>query len=95
MDADDDTQTYVEAACNVTLGVVAADLAASMLAKAHYTDLGMLGNFSFLGNKYEPSWFFWESTVIARSVGLLLAFFVFEGQDSWLAATALLLSRLR
>ena len=68
--------------------VVCLLLAASMLAKAHYTDLGMLGNFSFLGNKYEPSWFFWESAVIARSVGLLLAFFVFEGQDSWLAATA-------
>ena len=69
--------------------------------------MGRLSYLSFLGDKYEPRCFFWESgacalpsaccepvadsrlllaVVLARKIGLMVAFFAFEGQESWLLA---------
>jgi len=49
-------------------------------------EMGRLSYLSFLGDKFEPRCFFWESVIIARKIGLMVAFFAFEGQESWLLA---------
>jgi len=81
--------------------------ATTLCEHGKYDQMGRLGHLSFLGDKYEPKCFFWESgtslpcafgaqllltvlllatVIIARKIGLMVAFFVFEGQESWLLA---------
>ena len=81
--------------------------ATTLCEHGKYDKMGRLSYLSFLGDKYEPRCFFWESgacalpsaccepaadsrlllaVVLARKIGLMVAFFAFEGQESWLLA---------
>ena len=74
----------------VYFALTACLLWATKLCKdGHFDRLGKLGYLSFLSDKYEPQYFFWESVILARKIALMVAFFLFEGQESWLLATAI------
>ena len=74
----------------VYFALTACLLYATKLCKdGHFDRLGKLGYLSFLSDKYEPQYFFWESVILARKIALMVAFFLFEGQESWLLATAI------
>ena len=74
----------------VYFALTACLLWATKLCKdGHFDRLGRLGYLSFLSDKYEPQYFFWESVILARKIALMVAFFLFEGQESWLLATAI------
>jgi hypothetical protein len=47
--------------------------------------LGLLG---FLGDKFETELFYWEAVIIARKLGLMVAFFLFDAEDALLIGTA-------
>ena len=46
---------------------------------------------SFLGDKYEDEFFFWEAIIIARKIAMMVAFLLFEDEKAWLLGTAVIL----
>eukprot|EP01047_Picozoa_sp_COSAG01_P094477 COSAG01_NODE_25382_length_747_cov_0.682099_1_plen_172_part_10 len=38
----------------------------------------LLANMGFLGDKYEAEFFYWEAVIIARKLGIMIAFFLFN-----------------
>jgi hypothetical protein len=48
----------------------------------------LLEYLGFLGDKYEATYFYWEAIIIARKLGLMIAFFLFKGEEAWLMGTA-------
>jgi hypothetical protein len=48
----------------------------------------LLANMGFLGDKYEAEYFYWEAVIIARKLGLMVAFFLFNDEEAWLMGTA-------
>jgi len=60
--------------------------ATTLCEHGKYDQMGKLGYLSYLGDKYEPRCFFWESVILARKIGLMASFYLLEGQESWLMA---------
>jgi len=48
----------------------------------------LLANMGFLGDKYEAEFFYWEAVIIARKLGIMIAFFLFNDEEAWLMGTA-------